>query len=180
MEEVGGGLALPVGPCDLEVQWALPCPWGSTVHHGAESLSKWWWAGANSGDQAPPAERTQLGQMHHLTHWKFSPRCDVFADFRCPQISKETIWLLLSFRGKQRPIKGILFPEKEVESESCLVMSNSLWPHGLYSPWNSPGQNTGVGSCSILQGIFPTQVFRIASGFFTSWATREAQEYWSE
>ena len=28
---------------------------------------------------------------------------------------------------------------------------------GLYSPWNSPGQNTGVGSLSFLQGILPTQ-----------------------
>ena len=28
---------------------------------------------------------------------------------------------------------------------------------GLYSLWNSPGQNTGVGSLSLLQGIFPTQ-----------------------
>ena len=28
---------------------------------------------------------------------------------------------------------------------------------GLYSPWNYPGQNTGVGSLSLLQGIFPTQ-----------------------
>ena len=36
-------------------------------------------------------------------------------------------------------------------------MFNSLQPHGLYSPWNSPGQNTGVGSLSLLQGIFPTQ-----------------------
>ena len=36
-------------------------------------------------------------------------------------------------------------------------MSNSLQPHGLYRPWNSPGQNTGVGSPSLLQGIFPTQ-----------------------
>ena len=36
-------------------------------------------------------------------------------------------------------------------------MSNSLWPHGLYIPWNSPGQNTGVGSHSFLQGLFPTQ-----------------------
>ena len=37
-------------------------------------------------------------------------------------------------------------------------MSNSLQPHGLYtySPWNSPGHNTGVGSRSLLQGIFPT------------------------
>ena len=36
-------------------------------------------------------------------------------------------------------------------------MSNSLRPHGLYSPWNSPGKNTGVGSLSLLQGIVPTQ-----------------------
>ena len=36
------------------------------------------------------------------------------------------------------------------------VVSNSLQPRGLYSPWNSPGQNTGVGSLSLLQRIFPT------------------------
>ena len=36
-------------------------------------------------------------------------------------------------------------------------MSNSLQPHELFSPWNFPGQNTGVGSLSLLQGIFPTQ-----------------------
>ena len=33
----------------------------------------------------------------------------------------------------------------------------TLQPHGLYGPWNSSGQNTGVGSLSLLQGIFPTQ-----------------------
>ena len=43
------------------------------------------------------------------------------------------------------------------ESESHSVMSNSLWPHGLHSPWNSPGQNAGVGILSLLQAIFPTQ-----------------------
>ena len=97
-------------------------------------------------------------------------------------------------------------------------MSNSLWPPGLYSSWSSPGQDAGVGSCSLLQRIFPnhksnpglphcrqilyqqshqasprildlvahpfsrgssrprnqTRVSCIASGFFTSWATREA------
>ena len=42
-------------------------------------------------------------------------------------------------------------------SESHSVMSNSLGPHGLYSPWNSPGQDTGLGSLSLLHGIFPTQ-----------------------
>ena len=41
------------------------------------------------------------------------------------------------------------------ESESHSVVSSCLRPHGLCSPWNSPGQNTGVGS--LLQGIFPTQ-----------------------
>ena len=47
--------------------------------------------------------------------------------------------------------------EEESENESCTVVSNSLQPHGLYSLWNSPGQNTGVGSLALLQGIFPTQ-----------------------
>ena len=41
--------------------------------------------------------------------------------------------------------------------ESHSVVSDSLWPHGLHSPWNSPGQNTGVSSHSLLQGIFPPQ-----------------------
>ena len=29
-------------------------------------------------------------------------------------------------------------------SESRSVVSDSLWPHGLFSPWNFPGQNTGM------------------------------------
>ena len=49
-------------------------------------------------------------------------------------------------------------PKSEVKwSKSCSVMSDSLLPYGLYSPWNSPGQNTGTGSLFSLQGIFPTQ-----------------------
>ena len=41
-------------------------------------------------------------------------------------------------------------------------MPNLLWPHGLgfnrlLCPWDSPGKNSGVGSHSLLQGIFPTQ-----------------------
>ena len=45
----------------------------------------------------------------------------------------------------------------ESESESCSAVSDSLWPRGLYSPWNSPGQNSGVGSIPLSRGIFPTQ-----------------------
>ena len=36
---------------------------------------------------------------------------------------------------------SILFVWK---SESCSAVSNSLQPHELHSPWNSPGQNTEV------------------------------------
>ena len=42
-------------------------------------------------------------------------------------------------------------------SESHSVVSDSLQPYGLYRPWNSPCESTGVGSLSLLQRIFPTQ-----------------------
>ena len=48
-------------------------------------------------------------------------------------------------------------PKTDKVKVSCLAMSDSLQPHILHSPWNSPGQNTAVGSLSVLQGIFPTQ-----------------------
>ena len=50
-----------------------------------------------------------------------------------------------------------LFKGNPKKSENHSVESDSLQPHGLYSPWNSPGQNTGVHNHSFLQGIFPTQ-----------------------
>ena len=37
------------------------------------------------------------------------------------------------------------------ESESCVWLFAASWN----SPWNSPGQNTGVGSCSLLHGTCP-------------------------
>ena len=56
----------------------------------------------------------------------------------------------------------------------CSLPSSSV--HG-----DSPGKNTAVGCHALLQGIFPTQdwtqIFQIAGGFFTIWATREAQRY---
>ena len=58
------------------------------------------------------------------------------------------------------------------ESESCSVISDSLRPHGYT-----------VVEFSFSRGFsWPrdrTQVSCIAVGFFTSWATRKAQEYWS-
>ena len=65
----------------------------------------------------------------------------------------------------------------------CLVMSNGdptdYSPPGSSVHENSSGRNTGVGLHALLLGIFPTQVSHIVDGFFTVWATRGAQEYWS-
>ena len=68
---------------------------------------------------------------------------------------------ILIFKTKYGPkhkVKNHLFTCSDLfETESRSVVSESLPRHGPYSPWSSPGQNTGVGSLSLLQGIFPTQ-----------------------
>ena len=57
--------------------------------------------------------------------------------------------------------------------ESRSLVSDSLRPHGVYSPWNSPGQNAGVGSLSLSRGSSRpknwTGVSCIAGRFFTNW-----------
>ena len=52
-----------------------------------------------------------------------------------------------------RPLVAVELCMKVKVTQLC----TTLRPRGLYRPWNSPGQNTGVGSLSLLQGIFPTQ-----------------------
>ena len=61
--------------------------------------------------------------------------------------------LMKAIRIVRRRTQGL---ETLGESESHSVMSDPLRPHGLYGPWNSPGQNPGVGIL-LLQEIFPTQ-----------------------
>ena len=75
------------------------------------------------------------------------------------------VWLewYLSSKGKIRIGILVKLAEKHYRVSPIdlpkwkLVVSKSLQPHGLSSPWNAPGQNTGLGSLSLLQGIFPTQ-----------------------
>ena len=80
-------------------------------------------------------------------------------EFDCCRVRVKIIGLqqtkkLLHSKGNHQKMKRQ--PIRCSESESCSVVSDFLLPRGL-SPWNSPGQNTGVGSLSFLQGIFPTQ-----------------------
>ena len=73
-------------------------------------------------------------------------------------------WVLMRNRGVLSFLKlpHWHFSVGDLESVSRSVMSVSLRPCGLQParllcPWSSPGKNTGVGSHSLLQGIFPTQ-----------------------
>ena len=101
-----------------------------------------------------------LGWSHDI--WRFLSLCWDFAlntvmYFKIPPSWRLPIFLKTSMICFScfPPLVSLILVFNE--SESCSVNSNSLRPHGLYSPGNSPGQNTGVGSLSLLQGISPTQ-----------------------
>ena len=61
------------------------------------------------------------------------------------QLLWKTLWQFLSKFNT-------LLPSEYAHAQSCPIL---LQPHGLYSPWNSPGQGTGVGSLSLLWGSNP-------------------------
>ena len=68
-------------------------------------------------------------------------------------------WLCLQ---ALRKIRGGGSDRSYAQLGSCLVLSNSLHPHGLWPtrllcPWDYPSKNTGVGCHALLQRIFPTQ-----------------------
>ena len=85
------------------------------------------------------------------------------------EFSGQEYWSELPFPSPDLPYPGIelwspalqveSLPSEPQESEikSHSVVSDSLRPHGLRSPQNSPGQSTGVGGLSLLQGIFSAQ-----------------------
>ena len=89
---------------------------------------------------------------------------------------------MVQLYNMKRNTQGLLRPGLRVGTVTRLCPT-LLWPCGLYNPWNSPGQNTGVGNLSLLQEIFPTQGSNPGllqgggGGFFTSWATREAHHW---
>ena len=74
-----------------------------------------------------------------------------------PRDGKPNLLSLLHWQVGSLPLASPGKPNNALESESGSVVSDALQPHGLYSSWDSPGQNTGVGRCSLLQGIFPNQ-----------------------
>ena len=79
-------------------------------------------------------------------------------------LEKNQLWVFKKVHAhcKKQFVIELFFAchEMKSESESHLVVSDSLWPHGLQPArllclWNYPGKNTGVGSHSLLQGDLP-------------------------
>ena len=65
--------------------------------------------------------------------------------------------LLQHYSSKASSLWHSAFFTAQLSHPCHSVLSNFLELHVLCGLWNSPGQNTGVGSFSLLQGIFPTQ-----------------------
>ena len=109
----------------------LPCPWDS------------------------PGKNTGVGCHFLLQCMKVKRQSEVAQS--CPTLSDPMDCSLpgSSIMGFSRQEYWSGVPLPSLESRS--VVFNSLQLYGLYNPWNYPGQNTGVGSCSLIQGIFPTQ-----------------------
>ena len=132
--------------------------WRATVHGVSESQTEWqvveqlthrlMWRMVQLGGQQReqrPGDKSECGSVdwETMSNW-LKHRIDALMKMPGTSVRR---WKLPFMK----------FPLIFTESESCSVVSNSLWPHGLHSSWNSPGQNIGVGSCCLLQGIFPTQ-----------------------
>ena len=70
----------------------------------------------------------------------------------------------LNFLTSKRQVENKVVGEGTRTAGSCSVSVTLFCKVELMTvtvaqscPWNSPGQSTGVGSCSLPQGIFPTQ-----------------------
>ena len=116
-------------------------------------------------DLALPSHLTCCSQphLHTLSSVHFTQPCGLafFSQTQLASISRP-FYLQFSLPGMFFSsvaylliLSSSVISSEKSESESCSVMSNSFRPHGLYSPWNSPGQNPGVGSHSLLQGYLP-------------------------
>ena len=117
-----------------------------------ESASGWIWE--TQKRQMPRAECTMPFHTRNLSSCKFwyEERLNLpqkLRDNRLHYLCSKIPGLLI-YTSNASPVF-------HMECESRSVVSNSLWPRGQYSSWNSPGKNTGVDSLSLLQGIFPTQ-----------------------
>ena len=78
------------------------------------------------------------------------------------KVGQKYIWRNYGWKLSKPKEENISRCRKHVCVPSFSVVSDSLWPHGLWPtrllcPWNFLGKNTAMGRHFLLQGIFPTQ-----------------------
>ena len=114
-------------------------------------------------------ESLLINKQFHL--WWISRSCRI----SWSSFLNKNIWLLhfisnICFKEQAFLISD--FPIQPGCSRS--VMSDSLRPLGLQParllhPWDSPGKNTGVGCHALLQGVFPTQGWKLCLVHLLQW-----------
>ena len=122
--------------------WLFATPW-TIAYQDPQSMGfsrQEYWSGLpfpSPGDLPDPSLPHCKQTLYHLSHQG------------SPSLDRQCLWLWYLLWPKSY----LRFFFKVKFAQSC----PTLQPCGQYSSWNSPGQNTGVGSLSLLQGIFPTQ-----------------------
>ena len=131
-------------------------PPGSSVHT-EEKLE--WFAMPSFRGSSRPRNRTHVSYVCYIAGGSFTSWA--VREAWGPEVGKQLTKLHLNKKIVSSLLcLGLYMPKSRVfewVTKSSSVMSDSLPPHGLYNPWSSAGQNTRVGSLSLLQGIFPTQ-----------------------
>ena len=168
-------LPLPLNLCLWTLTWGLPATesfLAPSCHPKAENLYLLFWLLKMCPVRHPDQIMSVL--WDHMFSWCASVLTSGVYRFTsytssCHQLVNSTLLTIIlseyfdglhvsaSYTVSPSPLTHVLPKESKSENESHSVASYSLWPHGLYSSWNSPGHNTGVSSHSLLQGIFPIQ-----------------------
>ena len=123
-------------------------PWKKSYDQPRQHITnqRYYFANKSSSSQGYgfSSSHVWMWELDHKESWALKNRC---------------FWTVVLEDTLENPLdcKEIKIANPEGVSESHSVVFDSLPPLGLYSPWNFLGQNTGVGSLSLPQGIFPTQ-----------------------
>ena len=127
---------------------------GSSVHGIFQARVLEWVAISFSRGSSWPRDRTQVSFIE-------GRRFTIWATREAPEeFEKRGPLLCHCCHNAVTQIRTEVAVATTPSTNHCTITASywrPMWPQGLYSPWNSPGQNTGVGCLSLLQGIFPTQ-----------------------
>ena len=158
----------------LPVHHQLPEPTQTHVHYVGDAIQPSYPLSSHSPPVLSLSQHQGLFQWVHIRcpkYWNFSFSISPFSEYS-GLISFRIDWLdLLAVQGT---LKSLL---QHHSSKAYILWCSAFFivqlshpymttgktialtrrPHGQYSPWNSPGQNTGVGNLSLLHRIFPTQ-----------------------